>query len=188
MEWVMSVRSGILAVLSLGPAYGSQVHGEVETRMHRVGSINVGQIYTTLDRLQSQGFVVNEGMTDDGLPLYALTPLGRAEVELWFTQADVRGGWSDFVGHVLLVASLPGAPVEALLKAYRSAYTEVRARKDDTAHEPLGTLSEKANEIQADSALAWLDHVEHALGGTGFARPLGSLRPRRGRRPRRDST
>lgn len=184
----MSVRSGILAVLSLGSAYGSQVHGEVETRMHRVGSINVGQIYSTLDRLQSQGSVVNEGMTDDGLPLYALTPLGRAEVEVWLTHPVVRAEWSDFVGHVLLVASLPGAPVEVLLEAYRNAYREVRAQMDGTAHEPLITLSERANEIQSDSALAWLDDVQKALKGAELARPLGSLRPRRGRRPRREST
>jgi DNA-binding PadR family transcriptional regulator len=188
MEWVMSVRSGILAVLSLGPAYGSQVHGEVETRMHRVGSINVGQIYSTLDRLQSQGCVVNEGMTDDGLPLYALTPLGRTEVEAWLTQADVRAGWSDFVGHVLLVASLPGSPIEVLLEAYRNAFGEAPAERNEPTREPLALLSERADEIQSNSALQWLDDVQLALKGADLARPLGSLRPRRGRRPRRESS
>jgi DNA-binding PadR family transcriptional regulator len=183
----MSVRSGILAVLSLGPAYGSQVHGEVETRMQRVGSINIGQIYSTLDRLQSQGFVVHEGMTDDGLPLYTLTPLGRAEVDVWLTQADARAAWSDFVGHVLLVASLPGAPIEVLLKAYRHAFDEALAVRGDPAREPLTLLSERANEIQWKSALAWLDDVHRALKGAELSRPLGSLRPRRGRRPRRES-
>jgi DNA-binding PadR family transcriptional regulator len=184
----MSVRSGILAVLSLGPAYGSQVHGEVETRMHRVGSINVGQIYSTLDRLQTQGFVVSEEMTDDGLPLYDLTARGRAEVELWLTHADSRVGWSEFVGHILLVASLPDAPIDILVQAYRDAFSERPPRTDHSVAEPLALLGERADDIQSYSALAWLDDVQDALSRTEFSRPLGNLRPRRGRRPQRKTT
>ncbi|WP_055949191.1 PadR family transcriptional regulator [Agreia sp. Leaf244] len=183
----MSVRSGILAVLSLGPAYGSQVHGEVETRMHRVGSINVGQIYSTLDRLQSQGFVINEGMTGDGLPLYALTARGRAEVETWLTTADAGSSWSDFVGHVLLVASLPGAPVDDLVRGYRDAFGEEAVPTADSTDEPLAALGEQATRVLSRSALAWLDDVQRVLSTSDHARPLGSMRPRRGRRPRQSS-
>lgn len=180
----MSVRSGILAVLSLGPAYGSQVHGEVETRMHRIGAINVGQIYSTLDRLQSQGFVIHDGMTEDGLPLYVLTPHGRAEVDLWLTQADARAGWSDFVSHVLLVASLPGAPIDSLIEAYRHSHRATRVNRTDEAEDPLAALGDKASEVLSSSVLEWLDEVQGALARGHYARPLDNLRPRRGRRPR----
>jgi DNA-binding PadR family transcriptional regulator len=180
----MSVRAGILAVLSLGPAYGSQVHGEVETRMHRIGSINVGQIYSTLDRLQTQGCVVSQGVTGDGLPLYALTPDGLHEVEAWITRADAGSSWADFVGHVLLVASLPGAPVESLVTSYRQAFAAQGQVSPDSAADPLSALAERADGILSHSALAWLDEVQDVLATTDLARPLGSLRPRRGRRPR----
>ena len=183
----MSVRSGILAVLSLGPAYGSQVHGEVETRMHRVGTINVGQIYSTLDRLQSQGFVISEGMTADGLPLYALSARGRAEVDTWVTTADTGSTWSDFVGHVLLVASLPGAPVDDLVQAYRHVFEEEAVPTTDSSDEPLAALGERATRVLSSSALAWLDDVQQVLSTADHARPLGSMRPRRGRRPRQMS-
>ena len=181
----MSVRSGILAVLSLGTAYGSQVHGEVETRMHRVGSINVGQIYSTLDRLQAQGSVVNAGMTGDGLPLYALTPQGRHEVSSWLTEADARAGWTDFVGHVLLVASLPDAPVGALIDAYRQVHTRPTPSADGDEG-PLDDLGVRSGEILSAAALAWLDEVQDVLTRVDCTRPLGSFRPRRGRRPRRE--
>jgi DNA-binding PadR family transcriptional regulator len=186
MECVMSVRSGILAVLSLGPAYGSQVHGEVETRMHRAGAINVGQIYSTLDRLQSQKVVVHAGRTADGLPLYVLTERGRAEVDNWMTEADSRAGWADIVGHVLLVASLPGAPVDDLIEAYRR--THASALRVDAEHsvDPLADLGERANDILSRSVLSWLDEVQHVLARVDHARPLGNLRPRRGRRPRQE--
>lgn len=184
----MSVRSGILAVLSLGPAYGSQVHGEVETRMQRAGTINVGQIYSTLDRLQSHNVVILDGMTADGLPLYALTAQGRAEVEAWLTQADPRAGWSEFVGHVLLVASLPGAPVDDLIEAYRRAHSMVPGQPDGRSDDPLAVLGTSATRILSGSALRWLDEVQDALAQGEYARPLDSLRPRRGRRPRLDAT
>jgi len=181
----MSVRSGILAVLSLGPAYGSQVHGEVETRMHRVGSINVGQIYSTLDRLQAQGSVVNDGMTGDGLPLYTLTPRGRAEVANWLVEPDARAGWTDFVGHVLLVASLPDAPVGALIDAYRRVHASPTPAPD-SLDGPLDELGLRSGEILSSAAMAWLDEVQDVLARVDCARPLGSFRPRRGRRPRRE--
>lgn len=182
----MSVRSGILAVLTLGPAYGSQVHGEVETRMNRVGAINVGQIYSTLDRLQAQGFVNQEGMTEDGLPLYTLTARGRAEVDVWLTEAEPRAGWSDLVAHVLLVASLPGAPVDELIESYRRVHSTSPASDVDDAPEPLAGLGARAGEILSGSAGLWLDEVQDVRARVDLARPLGSLRPRRGRRPRQE--
>ncbi|WP_044438501.1 PadR family transcriptional regulator [Agreia bicolorata] len=182
----MSVRLGILAVLSLGSAYGSQVHSEVETRMNRAGSINVGQIYSTLERLQAQGSVINDGTTGDGLPLYTLTPRGRAEVAAWLTEADPRAGWTDFVGHVLLVASLPGAPVDALIDAYRQVHAKSHGRPADGVDSPLDDLGLRSGEILSTAALAWLDEVQDVLTRVDCARPLGSFRPRRGRRPRRE--
>jgi DNA-binding PadR family transcriptional regulator len=190
MESAMSVRSGILAVLSLGAAYGSQLHSEVEARTHRTGTINVGQIYSTLDRLQTQGMVRAKGLTDDGLPLYSLTESGRAEVGSWMIEADPRAGWADFVGHVLMVASLPGSPISILIENYRLAF-RVNAQGDvdaTDAPDALVMLGDTAAEILSDSALRWLDEVERTvLASQALARPLGRLRPRRGRRPRQQT-
>ena len=53
----MSVRDGLLAILSLGPAYGLQLHSELASRSPHRGPVNVGQIYATLDRLVARGLV-----------------------------------------------------------------------------------------------------------------------------------
>jgi DNA-binding PadR family transcriptional regulator len=190
MENAMSVRSGILAVLSLGAAYGSQLHSEVEARTHRAGTINVGQIYSTLDRLQARGMVRAEGLTEDGLPLYSLTESGRAEVDSWMREADPRAGWADFVGHVLMVASLPDAPISNLIENYRQVFgADARGESGATDDpEPLAMLGEAATDIQSEAALRWLDEVERTvLASQGLPRPLGRMRPRRGRRPRQQS-
>ena len=45
----MSVRQGLLAILDQGDCYGSQLRAEY---LRRTGvAVNVGQVYTTLERL-----------------------------------------------------------------------------------------------------------------------------------------
>ncbi len=179
----MSVRSGLLAILSLGPAYGLQLHGELELRMRRVGSINVGQIYSTLDRLQAHALVGPAGATDDGLPLYSLTEEGAAEAERWLTEAPSRPpAWQEFTGHVLLATTIPGQDAMRLVDSYRerlgAARTEALAAPDGS-----GDLGLAAELLQADAAIAWLDLVAARIASDHLHRPLGELRPRRGRRP-----
>ena len=53
----MSVRDGLLAVLSLGEGYGLQLHSELAARAPHRSPVNVGQIYSTLERLARAGLV-----------------------------------------------------------------------------------------------------------------------------------
>ena len=48
----MSVRHALLALLSEGPKYGLQLRQEFEARTGEVWPLNVGQVYTTLQRLE----------------------------------------------------------------------------------------------------------------------------------------
>ena len=53
----MSVRHALLALLSDGPKYGLQLRQEFEARTGEVWPLNVGQVYTTLQRLERDGLV-----------------------------------------------------------------------------------------------------------------------------------
>jgi len=53
----MSVRHALLALLSEGPKYGLQLREEFEARTGEVWPLNVGQVYTTLQRLERDGMV-----------------------------------------------------------------------------------------------------------------------------------
>ena len=53
----MSVRHALLALLSEGPKYGLQLREEFEARTGEVWPLNVGQVYTTLQRLERDGLV-----------------------------------------------------------------------------------------------------------------------------------
>ncbi|MEA9984953.1 PadR family transcriptional regulator [Subtercola sp. RTI3] len=177
----MSLRSSTLAVLTLGPAYGLQLHHEIEARTSRVGCINVGQTYSTLSRLTIAGCVAPAGVTDDALPLYRLTDAGRAEAEAWLAGHTVEAEWSAMVAHVLLAASLPGVPdgLRELIRAYRAAWTSLGQGG------ALAPSAAYANDLLASAARRWLDDVEaRCATGELVARGYDDNRPRRGRRPR----
>jgi DNA-binding PadR family transcriptional regulator len=192
----VSVRSSLLAILTMGPAYGFQLHGELAGRTAGRRSVNVGQIYGTLERLVAQGAVESAGSTPDGLPLYRLTPSGDAEATAWLHDTDSPAGneWNDMVDRVLIASSLPHIDVVDVVSRYRDAWT---ARGRTAASEdPSGqaTLSAAADVAMTAAAFAWLDTVttlvrpdEAGQGPAGhrFHRELSAERPRRGRRPAR---
>lgn len=84
----MSVKYGILAILSRRPFHGYELKQEIETELGVNWSINYGQIYTTLDRLERDGLVVQSvtvAVSDaPDRKLYTITPAGQDELNKWF--------------------------------------------------------------------------------------------------------
>ena len=62
----MSVRHALLALLSEGPKYGLQLRHEFEERTGEVWPLNVGQVYTTLQRLERDGLIESDGDGEAG--------------------------------------------------------------------------------------------------------------------------
>ena len=80
----MSVRHALLALLSEGPKYGLQLRHEFEERTGEVWPLNVGQVYTTLQRLERDGSVVSDGAIEDGPQKgFLITPQGMEELAEW---------------------------------------------------------------------------------------------------------
>lgn len=183
----MSIRAGILAVLTASEAYGLQLHSELEERTDRAGRINVGQIYSTLDRLCTAGLVEVSGSTDDGLPLYGLSPAGVAEAENWLAtpEAGSLTPWTDMTFKLLLATSLRGEGASPLVQRYRDAWLAEAASAGVGDGERAGEdAATRARARLAVAALGWLDDLESLPDGlAGLARPLRNERPRRGRRP-----
>jgi DNA-binding PadR family transcriptional regulator len=184
----VSVRSSLLAILTLGPAYGFQLHGELRSRTAGRRSVNVGQIYGTLERLVRQGAIDQAGFTDDGLPLYRLTDNGREEALSWLYDTNTAPGedWNDLVNRVLIASSLPHVDARGIVAANRQRWASVSdgcgASVSMTGQERLAV---QADVVQATAALAWLDEAEALLSAepSAFVRDFSAERPRRGRRP-----
>ena len=79
----MTVRHALLALLSDGPKYGLQLRHEFEARTGEVWPLNVGQVYTTLQRLERDGLVAVRRRDDGPQKGYEITGVGRDELLAW---------------------------------------------------------------------------------------------------------
>jgi len=177
----MSVRQSLLAILDHGACYGSQLRAEY---IRRTGAaVNVGQVYTTLERLERDGLVDNRGVDDDGRVLWSVTPAGRAEARAWLTAPSVVDGRDEVALRIALAATLPGADVPGILSAQRDGVRAALAEEGSPAGggDATGTaIVAAARRARLEAELRWLDEVEElAAGSTGLA--ISDERPRRGR-------
>ena len=78
----MSIRHALLALLSEGPKYGLQLRQEFEARTGEVWPLNVGQVYTTLQRLERDGLVESDDSAEEGPQKgFHITDEGEAELD-----------------------------------------------------------------------------------------------------------
>lgn len=184
----MSVRLSLLAMLDQGPCYGSQLRTEYS---RRTGAplLNIGQIYTTLERLERDGLVVRRGADDRGHVYWGITAAGSAEAALWFRAPEARDARDGLAHKIALLATLPGVDAASALAAQRVAAS---ARLGALAAEPApadlhAAIVAEAERAHARADLAWLDAVSAALTAAETrVFPLSEERPRRGRPVRSD--
>ena len=79
----MSVPHALLALLSEGPKYGLRLQNEFEARTGEVWPLNVGQVYTTLQRLERDGLVETDDDGERSQKRYRMTPAGAHELAEW---------------------------------------------------------------------------------------------------------
>src|SRR6187455_66364 len=117
----MSVRHALLALLSEGPKYGLQLGQEFEAGTGEVWPLNVGQVYTTLQRLERDGFIESNTSHDEGPQKdYRITAEGRREVEAWLhTPPAAIPPRDELVIKVLVAIGVPGVDIPAVLQTHR---------------------------------------------------------------------
>ena len=124
----MSVRHALLALLSEGPKYGLQLREEFEARTGEVWPLNVGQVYTTLQRLERDGLVESDGDGQDGPQKgFRITAAGAQELSGWLrTPSDMSSPPRDeLVMKVLVALRVPGTDVRDVIQVHRRYLVEL---------------------------------------------------------------
>ena len=166
----MTIRQGLLALLDRAPMHGYQLRQEFETATGSTWPLNIGQVYTTLGRLERDGLVeVGAGDSagdDDQTRVYSLTGAGRAEVHDWFTSpvATEAPPRNELAIKIALAAVTPGVDVATVLQVQRRA-TMLALQSFTRARERAGSdlpwlLVADSLIFAAEAEIRWLDHCE----------------------------
>ena len=164
----MSVRHALLALLSEGPTYGLQLREEFEARTGDVWPLNVGQVYTTLQRLERDGLIeADDACDDDRQRCFRITEAGSAELSDWLrTPPEMSSPPRDeLVIKVLVAVRLPGVDVHALIQVHRRHIVELmqewtRLKEDEAEFDLNLALAVDAELFRLDSVVRWLDMAD----------------------------
>ena len=196
----MSIRHGLLALLDQGPRYGYQLRTEFEARTGATWPLNVGQVYTTLGRLERDGLVVPAGEDEEGHQFYAVTEEGRAELRNWFDTPVPRTNppRDELAIKLAMAVTVPGVDVPAVVQGQRrhsikalQDYTRLKGRAlaGQGAAAPGSARSDGSDLawllvldqliFQTEAEIRWLDHCEtrltqHAEARAAEARAAGA--------------
>jgi len=175
----VSVRHALLALLSEGPKYGLRLQQEFEERTGEVWPLNVGQVYTTLQRLERDGLVRPVGARGDrGKQSYELSPAGQKALDQWLAEPDSgpQQLHEEIYVKLLLATRIANGDLKGMLARQKRAYLqrlrdlnrlEEGARRDgriDLARLVRGAL------LHTEADIKWMDELSSERFGTEGAR------------------
>jgi DNA-binding PadR family transcriptional regulator len=163
----MSFRYGLLALLAEEARHGYELKTAFERRTGGGWAINIGQVYTTLQRLERDGLVEqtdSDGERND----FRITPAGQLQLADWYDTAVVaeEAPRDELTIKVLLAIAASDIDVTQILQAQRRAsieqlqgYTRRKARAHPTNDLPF-LLMLDALIFRTEAEIRWLDAAE----------------------------
>ncbi|WP_299926571.1 PadR family transcriptional regulator [uncultured Nocardioides sp.] len=195
----MSIRQAMLAILEQGPMYGYQLRAEFEQRTGETWPLNIGQVYTTLTRLERDGLVevvghggadetdedAHQAGSDRQHVSYRATDAGRGEVSEWFATPVPRTqpARDELAIKLAIAVTLPGVDVGTIIQRQRSAtmaslqdYTRLkrtgRAARPAEPADLAWSLVLDSLVFDAEAEVRWLDHCEARLRRAALEREV----------------
>ena len=166
----MSVRHALLALLSEGPRFGLQLRQEFEARTGEVWPLNVGQVYTTLQRLERDGLVESDAGDDGPQKNFRITAEGLEELGDWLrTPPDLTSPPRDeLVIKVLVALQVPGVDVHDVVQVHRRYVIGLmqqwtRLKEEAAEHDLAFALVVDAELFRLESVVRWLDAADGRL-------------------------
>jgi DNA-binding PadR family transcriptional regulator len=166
----MGLKEGLLCLLVKEDAHGYHLKSELEATTGDTWQINIGQVYTTLQRLERDGLVESTESNGDGRVVYTVTDAGRAQVREWLDRpVDLAASGRDEISLKVLMAMVSGVidPRRVVERQRGSTmtllqdYTTLKA--DDSNPDLAWQLYLDRLILSAEAELRWLERVEARL-------------------------
>ena len=162
----------LLGLISQEPRHGYDLKNAFETLLGGTWSLNIGQVYTTLARLERDGLVESETVPQDLLPdrkVYTITPAGQAELEIWLNEPAVESIRlkNEFFIKLLVHRLVSSDEFNTLIWKQRQAnmqtLAELTSLHSEPTLEPVTNLLIEGAILQVEADLKWLDLCEQRL-------------------------
>ena len=178
----MSVRHALLALLSEGPKYGLRLREEFEAGTGEVWPLNIGQVYTTLQRLERDGLIESDDDEQDSpQKRFRITAEGERELAAWLrTPPDMSSPPRDeLVIKVLVALLVPGTDVREVIQAHRRYLVELmqqwtRIKDADAGRDLALGLAVDAELFRLDAVVRWLDAADGRIKRAALESPIAA--------------
>lgn len=178
----MSIKHSLLVMLQQQQRYGFELREEFERSTGTTWPLNIGQVYTTLDRLERDGLVRDLGTDEAGHRYYEITDAGRQEAQDWFSTpvAPSTPPRNELAIKLALALGTAGVNVADVVQTQRMATIQtmqgyVRARREADRENNAADLSWRlvleSLIYAAEAELKWLDHCEAVMPMMAKANP-----------------
>ncbi len=169
----MSIKFSLLALLHRSPMHGYQLRTSFEESTGGTWPLNIGQVYTTLTRLERDDLVRALPEGDGAQRRYEITGAGRAELADWFASpvAATDRPRDELAIKLALALTTPGVDIGQVIQTQRTAtmgtiqsYTRLRTDAAPTSNGDLAWLLVLESMLfRAEAEMRWLDHCETTL-------------------------
>ena len=166
------MRYPVLATLATAPAHGYEIKRGLEERFgSAVAPLNIGQVYTSLQRLQRDELVTDEEAREGGRDrrVYRLTDAGHRALEEWVgTASGPTRLRDDFFMKLVFAREIGLADPAELIARQRARYLGAlrdleNVLADGDADSTTALVVEGAS-LHLEADLKWLDRCEAVLG------------------------
>jgi DNA-binding PadR family transcriptional regulator len=169
------LKHTLLGLLVQEARHGYDLKNAFEALLGGTWPLNIGQVYTTLARLERDGLVQSQVVPQDLLPdrkMYSLTEAGREELQIWLaepTTGTIRLKDEFFVK--FLVHQLVASPNSLDLvwkqrQVYMQKLAQLIALRTDSSLDPATKLLVEGAILHVEADMEWLDLCEQKLQET----------------------
>jgi DNA-binding PadR family transcriptional regulator len=166
----MTVPFALLGLLEREPSHGYDLKRDYDRFFGRTKSLPFGQVYATLSRLARDG-KVTEGQVEPGAgpdrKRYAITEIGRSDVEEWLAEPIAPEPHLQTVLFVKVVLALMlGRSAQTYLDTQRAAHLQRMRELTDVKRtgELVDALLADHGLFHLEADLRWIDLTTARLG------------------------
>jgi DNA-binding PadR family transcriptional regulator len=177
----MSIKYAILGILAEGNLHGYDLKSSFDEKVGEFWSLNYGQIYSTLDRLEKDGLVTHDREAQEKRPdrkIFRITADGRAELAKWLAApvTRIRALRDEFFIKLVFLVKNDPALVLALIARQKNLYLKqmnrltqrkLALKKEETGGNapPVSELLLDAGLFHAEADIRWLTLCEAKIRG-----------------------